>query len=40
VRNPGTGEHPLEAETLLPVDVEILHGPGHPSSVELPIVSR
>jgi hypothetical protein len=39
VRNPGTGEHPLETETLLPVDVEILHGPGHPSSVVLPIVS-
>jgi hypothetical protein len=40
VRNPGTGEHPLEAETLLPVDVEILHGPDHGSSVELPILPR
>lgn len=39
VRNPGTGEHPLEAETLLPVDVEILHGADHRSSVELPVVA-
>lgn len=39
VRNPGTGEHPLEAEELLAVDVEILHGPEHPSSVELPVVT-
>jgi putative CocE/NonD family hydrolase len=39
VRNPGTGEHPLEAESLRPVDVEILHGPEHPSSVTLPIVT-
>lgn len=37
VRNPGTGEHPLDAETLLAVDVEILHGPEHPSAVVLPI---
>jgi putative CocE/NonD family hydrolase len=39
VRNPGTGEHPLEAETLKAVDVEILHGPPHPSAVVLPIAS-
>ena len=37
VRNPGTGEPPLEAESLRPVDVEILHGPAHPSSVLLPL---
>ncbi|HET8751158.1 MAG TPA: CocE/NonD family hydrolase, partial [Gaiellaceae bacterium] len=36
VRNPGTGEHPLEAEALRAVDVEILHDPEHPSSVVLP----
>jgi hypothetical protein len=39
VRNPGTGENPLEAETLRAVDVEILHDPEHPSSVVLPIVT-
>jgi hypothetical protein len=39
VRNPGTGEHPLEAESLKPVDVVILHGPEHPSSVVLPVVA-
>jgi putative CocE/NonD family hydrolase len=39
VRNPGTGEHPLTADSLVAVDVEILHGPDHPSSVVLPIVS-
>jgi uncharacterized protein len=37
VRNPGSGEHPLEAETLLSVDVEILHDAEHPSAVVLPI---
>ena len=37
VRNPGTGEHPLEAERLLPVDVEILHDPEHRSAVVLPL---
>lgn len=36
VRNPGTGEHPLAAESLRAVDVEILHGPDHPSAVALP----
>jgi predicted acyl esterase len=40
VRNPGTGEHPLAAESLHAVDVEILHGPVHPLSVVLPIASR
>jgi uncharacterized protein len=39
VRNPGTGVHPLEAETLLPVDVEIVHGPDHPSAAVLPLLS-
>jgi hypothetical protein len=39
VRNPGTGEHPLAAESLIPVDVEVLHGPEHPSSVTLPIAA-
>jgi putative CocE/NonD family hydrolase len=39
VRNPGTGEHPLEAERLVPVDVEILHGPEHPTAVVLPLLS-
>jgi putative CocE/NonD family hydrolase len=39
VRNPGTGEHPLEADSLRTVDVEILHGPAHPTSVELPLVA-
>jgi putative CocE/NonD family hydrolase len=38
VRNPGTGEHPLEAKSLRAVDVEILHVPEHQSSVVLPIV--
>ncbi|HZT84326.1 MAG TPA: CocE/NonD family hydrolase C-terminal non-catalytic domain-containing protein [Gaiellaceae bacterium] len=38
VRNPGTGEHPLEAERLVPVDVEILYGPEHPTAAVLPIL--
>jgi hypothetical protein len=38
-RNPGTGEGPLEAESMLPVDVELLHGPDHRSSVVLPVIS-
>jgi uncharacterized protein len=37
VRNPGTGEEPLTAETLRAVDVEVLCGPQHPSCVVLPI---
>jgi len=36
-RNPGTGEHPLTAKSQRPVDVEILHGPEHPSALVLPI---
>jgi uncharacterized protein len=39
VRNPGTGEDPLTATTLRAVEVEILYGPGHPSSVVLPVSS-
>lgn len=38
VRNPGTGEHPLEAETLRAVEVEVLHDPEHPSAVALPLI--
>jgi putative CocE/NonD family hydrolase len=37
IRNPGTGEDPLAAKTLQAVDVELLHGPEHPSSLTLPI---
>jgi putative CocE/NonD family hydrolase len=37
VRNPGTGEDPLTATTLRPVDVELLYGPEHPSSLVLPV---
>jgi putative CocE/NonD family hydrolase len=37
VRNPGTGENPLVATGRRAVDVEILCGPQHPSSLELPI---
>ena len=39
VRNPGTGENPLLASTQRAVDVEILCGPRHPSSLELPIIA-
>jgi putative CocE/NonD family hydrolase len=39
VRNPGTGEDPLEAKSQRAVDVEIVHGPGHPSAVVLPILT-
>jgi putative CocE/NonD family hydrolase len=35
-RNPGTGEDPLTATRLQPVDVELLHDPGHPSALILP----
>lgn len=38
VRNPGSGEQPLTAQSLVPVDVEILHDPQHRSSVVLPIL--
>jgi uncharacterized protein len=39
VRNPGTGEAPLEAKSPRIVDVEILHGAGHPSAVVLPMLT-
>ena len=35
-RNPGTGEDPTKATELRPVDVEVLHGPRHPSALVLP----
>jgi hypothetical protein len=35
-RNPGTGEDPVTATTLLPVDVEVLHDVHHPSALVLP----
>lgn len=35
-RNPGTGEEPSTATTLRAVDVEVLHGPSHPSVLVLP----
>jgi putative CocE/NonD family hydrolase len=38
-RNPGTGENPLLAENQRSVDVEILHGPAHPSAFVLPTSS-
>jgi putative CocE/NonD family hydrolase len=37
VRNPGTGEDPLEAEGQRPVEVEFVHGPAWPSCLVLPI---
>jgi putative CocE/NonD family hydrolase len=40
VRNPGTGEDPLTARTLRAVDVEILYGPAHPSSLVLPVFAE
>jgi uncharacterized protein len=40
VRNPGTGEDPLTATTTRAVDVELLYGPQHPSSVVLPLLSE
>jgi hypothetical protein len=39
VRNPGTGEDPLEARTLRPVDVELLYGAERPSSLTLPVTA-
>jgi putative CocE/NonD family hydrolase len=39
VRNPGTGENPLTAQSLRAVDVEILHGPDRPSAVVLPVTT-
>jgi predicted acyl esterase len=35
-RNPGTGEDAAKATELRPVDVELLHGPEHPSVLVLP----
>lgn len=35
-RNPGTGEDPLTATELRPVNVNILWGPGRPSALVLP----
>jgi hypothetical protein len=35
-RNPGTGEDQATATTLRAVDVEVLHGAGHPSLLVLP----
>jgi putative CocE/NonD family hydrolase len=35
-RNPGTGEEPLTATRLEPVEIELLHGGAHPSAVILP----
>jgi uncharacterized protein len=35
-RNPGTGEGPLTATQLEPVEIEVLHGGEHPSAVILP----
>jgi putative CocE/NonD family hydrolase len=37
VRNPGTGEDPLEAKSQRPVEVELLYGPERPSLLVLPI---
>ncbi|MBV9413365.1 MAG: X-Pro dipeptidyl-peptidase, partial [Solirubrobacterales bacterium] len=34
--NPGTGEDPLIATALEPVDVEVLHDEAHPSHLILP----
>lgn len=39
VRNPGTGEDPLTARTRRAVDVELLYGPDHPSSLVLPVLA-
>ena len=39
VRNPGTGEDPLTARTTRPVDVELLFGREHPSSLVLPLTA-
>jgi putative CocE/NonD family hydrolase len=39
VRNPGTGDDPLDAETQRPVDVELLHGSERASLLVLPGVA-
>jgi putative CocE/NonD family hydrolase len=36
LRNPGTGEDPFTATEVSAVEIELLHGPAHPSSVVLP----
>jgi putative CocE/NonD family hydrolase len=38
-RNPGTGEDPMTATELRPVDVELLYGGPHPSRVLLPAMA-
>ncbi len=40
VRNPGTGEDPLNAGTQRAVDLEILYGPEHSSALVLPAVAE
>jgi hypothetical protein len=35
-RNPGTGEDPITATTLKPVEIEILHDGEHPSALVMP----
>jgi hypothetical protein len=39
-RNPGTGDDPATATaaSMRPVQIEILHGPAHPSALRLPVV--
>jgi uncharacterized protein len=39
IRNPGTGGDPIAVKELRAVDVELLYGPGRPSSVGLPVFS-
>jgi uncharacterized protein len=39
VRNPGTGDDPLTATTTRAVDVELLYGPQHASSLVLPVLA-
>jgi uncharacterized protein len=36
IRNPGTGQDPLTATALQPVDIEVLHDEAHPSHLILP----
>lgn len=37
-RNPGTGEPPATATRWLAADQQILHGPDHPSAIDLPLI--
>jgi putative CocE/NonD family hydrolase len=39
VRNPGTGEDPLDAKTQIQVEVELLYGPERPSALALPVTA-